>query len=319
VGGVAERLYYDSPVLDFEAKVTDIRLRSQELNESGQKEQIWQVALDRTAFYPEGGGQPWDTGVLIATSRSGATLEVPVERVEEDEHGEVWHFVRKPLIAETEVTGVVDSARRVDHEQQHSGQHLLSAMFLRELGARTVSFHMGAESSTIDLALRDGMERLSEDDLHRVEDTANVVVTESRPFLTHWIQPEMAQLMLQRGDLRKLPEREGPMRIVQMQGIEFNACGGTHVANTGAIGAITLRRVEKVKQGWRVEFCCGLRAVRTARREYLLLDGIARTLSVGAKDVPVRVEKLLTDNKAAAKEVKKLTAELAKAAQGGDR
>jgi alanyl-tRNA synthetase len=299
VATVAERLYYVSAALDFEATVTDIRLHSREGADS-----LWQVALDKTAFYPEGGGQPWDTGVLVATAKSGATLEVPVERVEEDEAGEVWHYVRKPLVAGTEVVGYVDAARRQDHEQQHSGQHLLSAMFLREIGARTVSFHLGMESSTIDLALREGAEKIGEHELRRVEDAANVVVSEGRPLMSHWIEREMADLMLSRGDLRKLPSREGPFRIVQMQGIEFNACGGTHVSNTGAIGAITLRRVEKVKQGWRVEFCCGLRAVRMARADYERLDGVARALSVGAKDVPGRVEKLLEDKKAAAKELK---------------
>ncbi len=297
MSGVAERLYYASPSLEFEAVVTDIRLQS---NVDG--EQIWQVALDRTAFYPEGGGQPWDTGVLVATAKSGAVLEVPVERVEEDDAGEVWHYVRKPLVAGTEVVGRVDFDRRSDHEQQHSGQHLLSAMFLKELGAATVSFHLGAEASTIDLAVP----ALSEEELRRVETAANRVVYEGRPMMAHWIAREMADLMLSRGDLRKLPEREGPFRIVQMQGIEFNACGGTHVANTGAIGAITLRRLEKVKKGWRVEFCCGLRAVRAARVDFLRLKETAGLLSVGAADVPARVERLLGDVKAAAKQIKAL-------------
>jgi alanyl-tRNA synthetase len=303
VSGVAERLYYASPALEFEAVVTDIRLDSRV-----DGEQLWQVALDRTAFYPEGGGQPWDTGVLVATAKSGAVLEVPVERVEEDDAGEVWHYVRKPLVAGTEVVGRVDFDRRSDHEQQHSGQHLLSAMFLKELGAATVSFHLGAEVSTIDVVLPVGMERLSEDDLRQVEVAANRVVYEGRPMMAHWIAREMAELMLSRGDLRKLPERAGPMRIVQMQGIEFNACGGTHVSNTGAIGAITLRRLEKVKKGLRVEFCCGLRAVRAARVDYLRLKETAGLLSVGAADVPVRVERLLGDVKAAAKEIKGLRA-----------
>lgn len=304
VGSVSKRLYYTSASLEFEATVTDIRLHSREGADS-----LWQVALDKTAFYPEGGGQPWDTGVLIATAKSGAILEVPVERVEEDEAGEVWHYVRKPLVAGTEVVGKVDPARRMDHEQQHSGQHLLSAMFLRELGARTVSFHLGAlheglGSSTIDLALREGAEKLGDHELRRVEDAANVVVSEGRPLMSHWIEREMADLMLSRGDLRKLPDREPPFRIVQMQGIEFNACGGTHVSNTGAIGAITLRRVEKVRQGWRVEFCCGLRAVRMAHADYERLNGVARMLSVGAADVPGRVEALLARAKAAEKELK---------------
>lgn len=295
---VAQRLYYDSAALDFEARVVDIRLDSKDA--SGQ---LWQVALDRTAFYPTGGGQPYDMGLLRATAKSGATLDVPVERVEEDDAGEVWHYVRKPLMAETEVTGIIDTARRTDHEQQHSGQHLLSAMFLREMGARTVGFHLGAEVSTIDLNLT---ERPAEEDLRRVEDAANRVVTEARPFLTHWVQPEYAEEMLRRGDLVKLPPLRDRMRIVQIQGVEFNACGGTHVANTGAIGAITLRRVEKVKQGFRIEFCCGLRAVRMARRDYLLLDTIGRGLSVAPSDVPGRVEKLLDEKKAQAKEIKRL-------------
>jgi alanyl-tRNA synthetase len=297
---VAQRLYYDSAALDFEARVVDIRLDSKD-----QTGQLWQLALDRTAFYPTGGGQPHDTGFLRATSKSGMMLDVPVERVEEDENGEVWHYIRKPLNADTEVVGYIDSPRRVDHEQQHSGQHLLSAMFFRELKARTVGFHLGAEVSTIDLDLK---ERPTEEDLRRVEDLANRTVTEARPFLTHWVEPEYAEEMLRRGDLQKLPPRAGRMRIVHIQGIEFNACGGTHVANTGAIGAITLRRIEKVKQGFRIEFCCGLRAIRAARRDYTLLDTIGRSLSIAPADVPARIEKLLEEKKAQAKEIKKLTA-----------
>jgi alanyl-tRNA synthetase len=190
----------------------------------------------------------------------------------------------------------------MDHAQQHSGQHLLSAVFLSELGAATVSFHLGAESVTIDLAV----EKLSEEDVVRVEVAANRLVYEDRAIAPSWVEREEAEAMLARGELRKLPERAGRMRIVAMQGVEFNACGGTHVASTGAIGGILLRRVEKVKQGQRVEFCCGLRAVRAARADFSRLGGIAKMLSVGAKDVPVRVEKLLLDAKAAAKELKAL-------------
>ena len=308
----AKRLYYDSPIVEFTAHITDIRLVEKDPSAAPDTAQLWQVALDRTAFYPEGGGQPWDTGLLIATAPSGATLEIPVERVDEDELGEVWHSIRKPLTSDTEITGRVDQARRTDHEQQHSGQHLLSAVFLRELGARTVSFHLGAESSTIDIALSEGMDKLSEDDLRRVEESANRILYENRPLLTHWVERPLAEAMLARGDLRKLPALEGPFRIVQMQGIEFNACGGTHVRSTGEIGAILLRRVEKVRQGWRVEFVCGLRAVRSARRDYTLLDTVARTLTVSRTDVPERVTKILEDKKAQAKEIKKLTTELTK-------
>lgn len=312
-GPVGERLYYDSPALEFTAMVADIRLDSHEKNEAGEKQQLWQVALDRTAFYPEGGGQPWDTGVLIAVSRSGATLEVPVERVEEDETGEVWHFVRKPLVEGTEITGRVDAARRMDHVQQHSGQHLLSAVFLNELEAKTVSFHLGAETSSIDLVLREGAERPSEAELQRVEAAANRLIFEDRSLTPRWVSQSQAKEMYERGDLRKLPEREGPMRIVEMQGVEFNACGGTHGSSTGAIGGLMLRRIEKVRQGWRVEFVCGLRAVQAARRDFGLLAEVAGSLSVGAGDVPGRVGLLLEDAKIAAKDRRGLIEELARA------
>jgi alanyl-tRNA synthetase len=316
----AERLYYDASALeeralDFSAQVTDIRLDSKD--ETGQ---LWQVALDRTAFYPTGGGQPHDLGTLTATSRSGAVLEVAVERVEEDDAGEVWHYVRKPLIQGTKIAGQVDAERRLDHAQQHSGQHLLSAVFLRELNARTVSFHLsplrtGADSVTIDLALSEGAPKLTDDDLARIELATNRVVAEDRAITPRWVSHEEAEAMLARGDLRKLPERVGPMRIVTMEGIEHNACGGTHVASTGAIGSVLVRRLEKVKQGQRVEFVCGLRAVRTARRDFELLRQTGALLSVGAADVPDRITRLLEDRKAAAKEIKALLKQQAGLAQ----
>ncbi len=311
--GVAERLYYDSAELKFSAKVADIRLVANQRGEGGEREQLWQVALDRTAFYPESGGQPWDTGVLVATARSGAVLEVAVERVEEDEAGEVWHFVRKPLVEGTEVEGRVDATRRMEHTQQHSGQHLLSAVFLARLGARTVSFHLGVESSTIDLTLAEGATGIRPEEIAAVEDEVNRVIFEDRPMRTQWHTREEAEAMLARGALRKLPEREGVMRVVEMEGIEFNACGGTHVRSTGAIGGVMVRRLEKVKQGWRVEFCCGLRAVKVARRDYWVLSRVAGALSVGVGDVPVRVEALGEENKAAAKELRGLLEEFAEA------
>jgi alanyl-tRNA synthetase len=295
---IADRLYYDAPALEFTARVTDIRLDSRDA-----ASQLWQIALDRTAFYPESGGQPFDTGTLIATARSGATLEVDVERVEEDEYGEVWHFVRKPLVEGTEITGRIHAARRIDHMQQHSGQHLLSAVFLRELAAPTVSFHLGADNVTIDLA---GLTQLSEDQIAHIETEANRILFEDRPLTPRWHTRQDAEAMLARGDLRKLPDRPGPLRIVEMAGIEFNACGGTHVASTGAIGSIQLRRTEKVKQGLRIEFACGLRAVRSARADFTTLRQAATTLSVAPTDVPDRILRLLEERKTAAKELKRM-------------
>ena len=312
-GGVGERLYYGAAELKFSARVADIRLVANERGEGGDREQLWQVALDRTAFYPEGGGQPWDTGLLVATSRGGAVLEVPVERVEEDAAGEVWHFVRKPLVEGTAVEGRVDAARRMDHAQQHSGQHLLSAVFLARMGAQTVSFHLGAESSTIDLALASGVSGLSVEEVAVVEDEVNRLVFEDRRMTARWHTREEAKAMLAAGQLRKLPDRQGPLRVMEMEGVEFNACGGTHVASTGAIGGVMVRRLEKVKAGWRVEFVCGSRAVRLARQEYGVLWSVAGALSVGVGDVAPRVAALVEESKAGAKERRGWMEELAEA------
>lgn len=317
VTSVAERLYYDSPALEFVAKVTDIRLVATETSEAGARSHVWQVALDRTAFYPESGGQPWDTGVLVATARSGATLEVPVEGVIEDEAGEVWHQIRKPLEQGTEIAGRVNAERRVDHTQQHSGQHLLSAVFLERFGARTVSFHLGAEGVTIDLAFPGGMTAFTTDQLAEVEEAANLLIYADRPLTPRWYTREEAEAMLARGDLRKLPERSGPMRVVEMRGVEFNACGGTHVASTGAIGGLLLRGTEKVKSGVRVGFVCGLRAVRTARGDHTMLAGVAGALSVGGAEVAVRVAALQDEARAAAKQRRALLEELAGARAEG--
>jgi alanyl-tRNA synthetase len=194
----------------------------------------------------------------------------------------------------------------MDHAQQHSGQHLLSAMFLRELGLPTVSFHLGAESVTIDL----DAEKISPEDLFRVEDAVNRLIFEDRRMLSHWVEREEAERMLARGELRKLPERAGQMRIVEIEGLEFNACGGTHVRSTGAIGGLLVRRLEKVRQGQRVEFCCGLRAVKTARSDYIRLRELGALLSVGPAELAGRVAGLIEDKKQRAKERKLLERQL---------
>ncbi len=147
---------------------------------------------------------------------------------------------------------------------------------------------------------------MREEELRRVEAAANRVIYEDRAMRPRWVERAEAEAMLERGELRKLPERAGRMRIVEMEGVEFNACGGTHVGSTGAIGGLLVRRVEKVRQGQRVEFCCGLRAVRAAARDYALLRQTGLLLSVGAADVPDRVQRLLEDKKAAVKELAKL-------------
>jgi alanyl-tRNA synthetase len=300
---MTERLYStDSFLTNFDAVVTDI----QELSRAGGRS-LWRVALDRSAFYPTGGGQPYDTGSLIATARSGAELTAEIVDVEEDEHGEVWHHTAKPLVAGTQVRGIVDATRRLDHVQQHSGQHLLSAAFIQICGARTVSFHLGEAVSTIDL----DVDSLTDAQFEQTEELANRVIAEDRPVTVSVVSRAQAERWLATGELRKLPPREGDLRIIAITDFDRNACGGTHVRSTGQIGGLHLRGHEKVKQGLRVEFVCGLRTARTARNDFSRLTEAARQLSVGFEEVPQAIQRLQMDAKQAAKHVLRLTNDLA--------
>ena len=300
---MSERLYYaDSFLRTFSAKVADVREASRAEGVS-----IWQIALDRSAFYPSSGGQPYDTGVLTANSRSGAVLEALVEAVEEDEHGTVWHYTRKPLAAGTEVQGMIDWQRRLDHIQQHSGQHLLSAVFARELNASTVSFHLGDTISHIDLAIGS----IAHHSLERVETLANELIAEDRAVTVRTVDRAEAEALLATGHLRKLPERAGTIRLVEIADYDLNACGGTHVRSTGQIGGLLLRGMEKTSRGFRVSFACGLRAVAAAREDLTTLSRASTFLSIGNVDVPAAIERMKAEAKAAEKERQKLRDELA--------
>jgi alanyl-tRNA synthetase len=312
----AERLYYaDSALTQFAATVTDIRERSRTGGAS-----LWQVALDRSAFYPTSGGQPFDTGTITATAASGARLEAPVTDVEEDEQGEVWHLTPKPLLAGTQVEGNIDWGRRLDHMQQHSGQHLLSALFYRELRALTVSFHLGEAISTISTIDLD-TESLEPAQLAHIEQLSNAIVAEARPVVHKSIPAEEAQRLLAEGQLRKLPPRAGDIRIVIIAGetaagaipadLDVNACGGTHVSSTSQIGAVLIRGTERIRQSVRVSFLCGNRAIAAARADDTLLSQLGRELSVGRADLPAALARVKTDAKAGAKERQALREDLA--------
>jgi alanyl-tRNA synthetase len=294
-----ERLYYsDSFLTTFAAEVTGVR---QLRGNSG--DTIWQISLNHTAFYPTSGGQPFDTGVL----RTPDGMEIPVEQAEEDEQGAVWHFVRAPLSVGTKVQGQIDWQRRFDHMQQHTGQHLLSAVFQRELNAATVSFHLGEKISTIDLTCAN----LSDHSLERVERIANEIIGEDRPVTARYISRTEADAMLAAGELRKLPDRQGSIRLIDIADCDVNACGGTHVRFTGQIGGLQVRGMEKVSRGVRVEFLCGLRAIRSARAQAAILGETAALLSTGVPELSTAVGRLVTDGKAGAKERQKLREELA--------
>jgi alanyl-tRNA synthetase len=306
----AERLYYaDSTLTEFTATVTDIREHSRTDGAS-----LWQVALDRSSFYPTSGGQPHDIGTLSATAPSGARLEAPIVDVEEDEHGEVWHLTSKPLLAGTQIEGRIDWARRLDHMQQHSGQHLLSALFYQELRALTVSFHLGDDISTIDL----NTESIDPAQLAHIEKLANEIVAEARPVTVRIVSEKDADLLLQAGTLRKLPVRSGDIRIIVISGegapapdLDINACGGTHVSSTSQIGAVLIRGTERIRQSTRVSFLCGNRAISAARADDALLTQLGREFSVGRPDLAAALARVKADSKASSKERQALREELA--------
>ena len=204
----------------------------------------------------------------------------------------------------TRVRGLIDIDRRRDHMQQHSGQHVLSAAFLRLFNMLTVSFHMGAESCSIDLDTKN----LSSAQVESAEALANNVVMENRAVSIRFVTQEEARGL----GLRKIPPVERDhLRLIEMEGFDLTACGGTHVSSTGQIGSILLRKTEKTRQGWRVEFVCGQRAVATARHDYTVLAEAGGLLSSHIWDIPHQVRKLQDESRASRKEREHLMDELA--------
>jgi len=248
---MTHRLYYsDAYRIEFTATVVD-------RDPSGTR-----VYLDASAFYPTSGGQPNDLGTIGG---------VPVVDVV-DEDDRVAHVLASSLDAramDSPVSARIDWARRYDHMQQHTGQHLLSAVFEDLFGAKTVSVHFGADYSTLDL----DAEMITRDQLTKVEARANELVADARAVMVTFEDAATAT------GLRKPSDRPGLLRIVTIGALDRSACGGTHVRTTAEIGAVLLRSVEKVRKTTRVEFVCGQRAVRRARRDYEALGRIAASLS----------------------------------------
>jgi alanyl-tRNA synthetase len=260
------RLYYtDAYLRDFEAAVVERADASR------------RIYLDRTAFYPTSGGQPFDTGSL-------GGIEV-VDVVDEGER--VAHLLAAPLGDTASVRGSIDWTRRFDHMQQHTGQHLLSAVLHEQLGHATIGVHFGRDSSTLDLDATS----VDHDRLVEVESRANRLATENRPVAVSFEEASAA------GGLRKPSDREGTLRIVTIRDLDRSACGGTHVHATGEIGPILLSRSERVKQNLRVEFLCGGRALRRARVDLDLLGRLASRYSAAAEELPALLDAQRTELK----------------------
>lgn len=281
---MTERLYYlDSFLREFDARVLAV-------NERG-------AVLDRTAFYPTSGGQPYDTGRL-----GGAQV---VDVIEDESTGDIVHAFRAApefQVGDT-IRGEIDLTRRLDHIQQHTGQHVLSAVFVRLFNYATVSFHLGADSSTIDLAAQS----VTPEQARRAEEMGNEIIFEDRPLRVFLASPEEARAL----PLRKDVAREGELRLVEIPDLDLSACGGTHAARTGQVGCVLIRKVEKVRQGTRVEFICGLRAVRAARTDYIALAEAAGALTTHPHQLAAGVKRQAEELKAAEKERLRLLTALA--------
>jgi len=280
------RLYYeDAYCTEFDARI--VRAIRGTTGANG-------IVLDRTCFYPTSGGQPNDLGFLD----SHPVLDVA------DDQNEIVHWIAGDLQGPS-VHGRIDWARRFDHMQQHTGQHILSQAFLKSLNAQTVSFHLGEELSTIDID-RPTLDAAQADE---VEDLANQVVFADRPVLTSWAQPGELPTV----ELRKAPTVEKDIRIVEVEGFDRSPCGGTHCSRTGEVGPIAIRKLERRAQEVRVEFLCGWRAVRDYRWKTAAINQLALAFSVKDRELPTAVLRLIQEATDSRREAERLRDELLEA------
>ncbi len=244
------------------------------------------LVLDQTCFYPESGGQPWDKGTIEG---------VDVLQVVED--GEKIVHVLAAEVAGDRVRGRVDGAVRFDHMQQHSGQHILSQAFYELLRGETKSFHLGPETSTLEI----GIAKAEDADLERVDRRANAIVFEDREIKTYFVP----QARIGEVPLRRPPKVSGLIRVVEADAYDYSACGGTHCRRTGEIGLIKIIKAERIRGNLRFEFVCGGRALR----DYDLKNRVVRRLvgqfNVGEADVAAAVERLAEDLKALKKQARR--------------
>jgi len=307
---MTDRLYYTDPYnREFDAVIVG-------------RDGPARVTLDRTSFYPTSGGQPFDTGTLGG---------MRVVDVVDEADGTITHVLEGDLAVGQSVHGVIDWPRRFDHMQQHTGQHVLSAAFDRLFGARTVSFHLGAAASTIDL-----QRELAPRDIVAAESEANRIVWEDRPVAIRFADAEEAAKLPLRKRLqpardaslrdderervgvgphehkKSKPPRTGHLRLIDVDGFDLSACGGTHVARTGAIGIIAVGPWERFKGGQRIEFRCGGRALDRLRSLRDTVSAAMRLLSVTAEELPEAIERLQADAKDQKRAVALLQTELAR-------
>ena len=260
---MTERLYYeDSYLWEFDAAIVQVR--------AGKKPGTWEAAMDRSAFYPTSGGQPFDTGKL--TFEGG---EANVTDVEADREGVVWHTLDREIPAGTAVHGVIDGVRRTDHMEQHGGEHMLAGAIWEKLQGTTIGLHLGQEDSTIDVALPGERTHLTEDEIRLLEDTVNGRIRLDAPVRCWFPSAEELETL----PLRKAPTVSEHVRIVAMGDFEMVACGGTHPSSTGRIGLLKILSVIPAKGKARVSFVCGARAIAVFQKYMRCADKAGAALS----------------------------------------
>ncbi|HNU79969.1 MAG TPA: DHHA1 domain-containing protein [Bacillota bacterium] len=277
-----ERLYNDDPYL------TEFRAEVIETLTYGDK---YGIVLDRTAFYPAGGGQPWDTGYL--------NDEKVTEVIEKD--GKLLHIVDNKLLS-TEVKGSVDWARRFDFMQQHTGQHILSACFEKLLNGSTDSFHMGKDIVSIEI----NIDSFSIDDAERIENMANDIIYSNLPVIARIVSGEELNSL----PLRKMPKVTENIRIVEVKETDYSPCGGTHVRTTGEVGIIKIKNWEKCKGGIKFAFVCGNRALKDYGLYNTIIRALCEKLSARDSEIVEAVDKLLFDLRNTEKQLSASTQEL---------
>ncbi|TCL42431.1 alanyl-tRNA editing protein [Harryflintia acetispora] len=261
-----EKLYYaDSLLTRFEAVVTGCE----------EHDGSYLITLDRTAFYPEGGGQPADRGRL-----GGADVLDVHER-----EGRILHTAGCALPPGQAVSGEIDFSRRLDHMQQHTGEHIVSGIVYRRLGLRNVGFHLGQREVTLDF---DG--EIGEKLLGEIELEANEAVWRDLPVTASWPKPDELQDL----DYRSKKELCGPVRIVTIPGIDVCACCGTHLPRTGMVGAIRLAGGQRYKGGTRVTLYAGGRALRDYGEKDRTVASLCALLSQKSDALEPAVQRLLS-------------------------
>jgi alanyl-tRNA synthetase len=282
---VDNKLYYqDAYLQSFSAKV---------LNHGVDEKRRPYIVLDQTAFYPTGGGQPFDTGTIE---------DVQVVDVEEV-NGEIRHYLEKQWPEKaTEIMGVINWDRRFDHMQQHAGQHILSASFDQLFQYKTVSFHLGKEVLTIDI----DTENLSEQEAMQAEDLANQIIFENRPIETKWVSEEE----LQQYELRKETKVKEDIRLVIIPNFDYNGCGGTHPKATGEVRAIKILNWERQKKKIRIEFICGNRVLEQFHEKQKVLLELTKILSAPEKDMAAAVNRILESGKEVERDLEKAKGQL---------